>query len=341
MPRQPENGEPEAPARTRPATSVDVARLAGVSRATVSHVLNDQTEKFNAETVERVRNAAAALGYVRSAAGRALARGHSDLIVVVVPSTTFIRLQEVIEVLSADIHERGFSTVVHFSVSRAGGEPQKRLLHLVETMRPVGVVDLGGLAPRDRDLIEKTGCTVLPRGDAFDPNRLIGTMQARHLHERGLTRFAYAFLANVRDDPYGRSRSAAVAAYCSAEGLPEPLRVRVPIEPEGAQEALWAVVERCGRPVGLACYNDEVAIAAVFAARRLGLRVPDEVAVIGAEGPGIGQAVSPRVTTVLGDVPAAVRHIRHLLARTFGGPVPAEGAAAQEDAYTILPGETT
>ncbi len=57
MPSKTENSGPATPPRprARPATSVDVARLAGVSRATVSHVLNDQVERFSADTVERVR----------------------------------------------------------------------------------------------------------------------------------------------------------------------------------------------------------------------------------------------------------------------------------------------
>nr|BFE37348.1 LacI family DNA-binding transcriptional regulator [Actinomadura rugatobispora] len=320
---------------------MDVARLAGVSRATVSHVLNGQTEKFNADTVERVRSAAAELGYVRSTAGRALAMGRSDLVVVVVPYTTFIRLQDVIEVLSSDIAELGFSMVVHFSMSRTKEETPNRLLHLIETLRPAGVVDLGGVSRRELDLIEKTGCAVLPRKLHFDVNHWIGILQARHLHSRGYTELVYAFLSDVRDDPYGRSRSAAVTEFCEAEGLTAPIHVHVPIEPEGAEEALKTVLEQRGRPVGIACFNDEVAVAVVFAAKRLGLSVPGDVAVIGAEGAEIGQAVSPRVTTVKGDVPAAVRHIRYLLAQTFGGPAPSDGIPPQEDAYSILPGETT
>jgi DNA-binding LacI/PurR family transcriptional regulator len=307
----------------------------------VSHVLNGQTEKFNADTIERVRSAAAALGYVRSAAGRALALGRSDLIVVVVPYTTFIRLQDVIEVLSADIHDLGFSMVVHFSMSRTKEETPNRLLHLIETLRPAGVVDLGGVSQRELGLIEETGCAVLPRKPHFDVNYWIGILQARHLYSRGYTEIAYAFLSDVRDDPYGRSRSAAVDEFCEAEGLAAPIHVHVPIEPDGAEEALKAVLDRRGRPVGIACFNDEVAVTVVFAAKRLGLSVPGDIAVIGAEGADIGQAVSPRVTTVKGDVPAAVRHIRYLLARTFGGPPSSGGMGPQEAAYSILPGETT
>ncbi|MEW2355742.1 LacI family DNA-binding transcriptional regulator [Spirillospora sp. NPDC029432] len=340
MPRQPAGGGPSTPPRSRPATSVDVARLAGVSRATVSHVLNDQVERFSEDTVQRVRRAAAELGYVRSAAGRALALGRSDFIIVAVPSATFMRLQDVIEVISADIEELGFTMVAHFALSRGKGS-SNRLRHMVETMRPAGVVDLGGLSPGDRELIMRAGCPVLPQLVRPDVNRWIGTLQARHLHSRGHGEIAYAFLAGGRDDHYGRGRSSAVTAFCASEGLSAPARVHVPIEAEGARRVLEDLVRSRGRPVGIACYNDKVALALVFAAKSLGLAVPRDVAVVGVEGADIGQVVSPRLTTVMSDVAAAVRHFRAALASVYGGGPSPEETTELEDTFVLLPGETT
>ncbi|MBE1536877.1 LacI family DNA-binding transcriptional regulator [Actinomadura algeriensis] len=341
MARQP-TGEPPSTPRARPATSIDVARLAGVSRATVSHVLNGQIERFSEDTVERVRGAAAELGYVRSAAGRALVMGRSDFIIVVVPYATFIRLQDVIEVISADIEELGFTMVVHFDVARGRGTASNRLQHMVETMRPAGVVDLGGLSLADREAITESGCPVLPRRLPSAVNRWIGTLQVRHLHSRGHTEIAYAFLADARDDPYGRGRASAVAAFCEAEGLAPPSRVHVPIEPEGARRVLRELVQARGWPVGIACYNDKVALALVFAAKGLGLAVPADVAVVGVEGADIGQVVSPRLTTVASDVADSVRPFRAALASAYGGRSAADDAAPPlDDAFFLLLGETT
>ena len=67
-------------------TLADVASATGVSTATVSYVLNDKPgQSIPEHTRERVRAAAAELGYVRSGAARALARGRSDLVLLVVP----------------------------------------------------------------------------------------------------------------------------------------------------------------------------------------------------------------------------------------------------------------
>jgi DNA-binding LacI/PurR family transcriptional regulator len=344
VPIRPETGSAATPRRNRRVTSVDVARLAGVSRTTVSDVLNDQrVERYHPETVARVRGAAAELGYVPSAAGRALVMGRSDFVVLVVPHVTYMRFQDIIEALTGHIEEFGFSAVVHFKGRKErGGSGRSRLLSLIDTLRPAGVVDLGGLTAGEAASIERNCCPVIPQEKPVDVNIWIGMLQAEHLHSRGFSEIAYAFLSDARDEPYGRARSVSVADYCASEGLPEPTHLHVPIEPEGAREALAGLIEQRGRPVGIACHNDEVAIAVVYAAHRLGLSVPDEVAVIGVEGGDLGQVVAPRLTTVVGDVAASVQHVRHSLVQTYGrGSASADQIPALEDVFRVLPGETT
>src|SRR5207302_3032403 len=72
-----------SPARKRPPTSLDVARLANVSQSTVSHVLNDvRDSRFSEETRERVLAAAQELGYVPHAMARSLRSGRSNLVIL-------------------------------------------------------------------------------------------------------------------------------------------------------------------------------------------------------------------------------------------------------------------
>jgi DNA-binding LacI/PurR family transcriptional regulator len=334
----------------RRATSVDVARLAGVSRATVSHVLNDQVDRFSQHTVEHVRNAAAALGYVRSAAGRALVMGRSDFVMLVVPYTTFTNLQDIVEVISADIEDLGFTLVVHFSGDgAAGGGSSARLRHTVETLRPAGLVDLGGLSEGDMEVLRRSGCPILPpRSGAYgtatfheDGNVWIGRMQAEHLYARGYTRLAYARLLDRREDPYGRIRADSFAAFCAAMGLAPPVRVEVPLTPDGTAAALDQFVAAAGTPLGLACFSDEVAVALLFAALGRGLAVPADLAVIGVERSKVGQLVSPRLTTVSPNVPASLSAIRSSIAQAYGGtprpPVPPPG----REVFCVVQGETT
>jgi len=340
VPSRPTTKRSAADAGLSPVTSTDIARMAGVSRSTVSLILNDQDARFSPDTVERVRSCAAALGYVRSAAGRALVKGHSDFIVLVVPYATFVKLQEVAEALSADLAELGFSTVVHFNMKPSGDGQPSRLHHLVQTLRPAGVIDLGALSEEDDAFLARVGCPAFPRRDV-EYNTRIGRVQAAHLYERGYTRLAYAFLSDDRDDPFGAGRAAGVAEFCAARGLPEPALIHVPIEADGAAAALTGLLAASGRPVGIACYNDEVAVALLFAAARLGVAVPGDAAIMGAEGFSIGQVISPRLTTVVSDVAQILAHIRHSIAGAFGrSGAPAE-VPTPADAYSVLPGETT
>jgi DNA-binding LacI/PurR family transcriptional regulator len=330
----------QSPVPATPVTSTDIARMAGVSRSTVSLILNDRDARFSPDTVRRVRECAAALGYVRSAAGRTLVRGHSDFVVVIVPYTTFVKLQDVVETLSADLAELGFSVVVHFSVKRADDVRPSRLHHLVKALRPAGVIDLGGLSPDDGAFLEAAGCPVFPRSEP-EFNTRIGRVQAEHLHARGHTRMAYAFLSDARDDPYGAQRATGVAEFCAARGLPRPAQLHVPIEPDGAMRALAALLQAGPRPTAVACYNDEVAVALVFAAQRLGLAVPGDLAIMGAEGYSIGQAVTPRLTTVVSDVATILAHIRYSLAEAYDGLAAPGEVPGPESAYSLLLGETT
>jgi DNA-binding LacI/PurR family transcriptional regulator len=307
----------------------------------VSHVLNGQGGRFNADTVQRVRSAAAELGYVRSAAGRALVTGHSDFIVLVIPYATFITMQDVVETVTADIEALGFAVVVHFNGAREAQVGSRRLRHMIETLRPAGLVHLGGVSDGDFDFALGAGCPVVPEAPDSLTDRRIGHLQAEHLHSRGYRRIAYAFLSDNREDPYGAARAAAVARYCAERGLAAPPRVDVPIDPEGARQALAALLAECGRPLGVACHDDKVALALVFAAQRRGLRVPADLAVVGVEGADVGQIVTPRLTSVVTDVSAGVRRIQYALGRAFGTHAPARPDFDPEKACRVLPGETT
>lgn len=327
------------------ATSVDVARLAGVSRSTVSHVLNGQVARFSAETVERVREAAAHLGYVPSAAGRSLVLGRSDLVVLAVPNTTLTNVQDIIEAIAADLDDLGYSVVVHFDRGGAPTDNLSRLQHVVETLRPAGLVDLGSLRPADLELLERQGCPVLsPRGEYVEGvdqgNGAIARRQAEHLIERGYTSLAFALLVDRRDDPFGRMRATVLADVCADSGLAPPSVISVPLDPAGAQTAVCELLRTRGRPVGVACSNDEVALAVTFAAGALRATVPGDVGVVGVGGSSVGQLVTPRLSTVAFDVRTTVGSIRQAIAHRLGGAPEAPGPIP-EGTFAVLHGDTT
>ena len=288
---------------TRP-TSWDVARLAGVSRSTVSQILNGNDDRFPQETRDRVTTAAAELAYRPSRAGRSLVSGVSDLIVVVVPNVTFGRhLQDAVDSIANSSASRGMSVVVRY----AGNDPVATLTAVLD-LRPAIVIDLGVFDDETRSQIERSGIIAVPEQSKVsemleNPNHLIGRLQVRHLLETPGRRLVSALLIDTRLDTFGPDRLQGVMDEAAALGAEPPIAIRIPLTLAGAVEALTAIVQaNPGVPLGVCCYNDDVAIAVIAAARELGLSVPSQVAVVGVDRTEIGQLIEPRLTSVSVDL---------------------------------------
>ncbi|MFE5671019.1 LacI family DNA-binding transcriptional regulator [Agromyces sp. NPDC056523] len=333
----------------RQATSFDVARAAGVSRSTVSQVLNGDG-RFPAETRAKVIAAAEGLNYRPSRAGRALVTGLSDIVVVLVPNATFgPHLQDSIDRITNASATAGLSVVVRF-----GRPDEQATLISVLDLRPTAVVDLGVLSQPQRMQLEAAGIRSVPSasrrphaGDDADPfDILIGRLQVRELVHRGPRTIVYAALADDRLDPFGPPRREGIRREAAKLGLREPLEIRVPLDLDGATSALVEVLnEANSAPVGLACYNDDVAIAVIAAVRRLGKSIPQDVAVVGVDRTDIGQLVSPRLTTIAIDMATLMdyfvtelRTIRHGSADE-----PDDGSQAHDPSALVhlIRGETT
>ncbi|WP_062289180.1 LacI family DNA-binding transcriptional regulator [Demequina phytophila] len=271
---------------------------AGVSRATVSQILNGRAHLFAPSTVDKVTAAAEELDYRPSVAARALVTGHSDIAVLVVPYVTFgPHLQAIIDDLADRLSTIGLLLVVEFV--RHDVTP---LLRLVDQLRPALVIDLAALSPRQRDALRHSGA-VVPGGEYARDE--VGALQVRHLVERGAVRVDYALLADSRDDAYGPARVRAAQDECARLGLPAPRVLRIRADVEAAEDALRSLAVDSG-PTAIACYNDDIGSVLVTAAGRLGLRVPGDLSVIGMDDSLTSRVCVPALTTITMDLAGAV-----------------------------------
>ncbi|HWS32908.1 MAG TPA: LacI family DNA-binding transcriptional regulator [Actinoplanes sp.] len=316
------------------ATSSDVARLAGVSRATVSHILNGRGQRFTAETHEKVRRAVEELRYRPSPAGRALVRGRSDLVLALIPYTTFgTNLQDAVDRMTAEAAGLGLQVVVRLTGPDLSGV-RAALLDL----RPAAVVDWDTLTGADRDTLRAAGIVVIDAASG-DLNHEIGRLLAGAVLGRGPRTLVYAALADPRSDIFGPDRYAGMTAEAAARGLGAPARVVVPLDRAGASAALRPLLDGA-EPLAIGCYNDDVAIAVLAAVRDHGRRVPDDVTVAGVDHTPIGQLVSPRLTTIHIESDHLTGSLTRLLAEALGTPVgPAAGPSAPT--LRVIPGETS
>ena len=201
-------------------TSADVARYAGLSRATVSQVLNGHAHRFAADTAERVLRAAEELGYQPSAAGRMLRSGSSDFVIALVPNTTFGgNLQDIFDTVTDLLAQRGL-TLGAKAVHAVPGIPGPHLGRHAAAGRAVASALLrrgeggaqGARRPRLRHHVRRK-----PQlRDRADSKRSTSS-------SRGYRRLAFAHLRDSRQDPYGTDREVAVADVCAAAGLAAPV----------------------------------------------------------------------------------------------------------------------
>lgn len=279
------------------AKSEDVARHAGVSRGAVSQILNGRGQRFSEATRERVLAAAAELDYQPSAAGRALANGSSDFVIVLIPNTTFgSNLQGLFEGATSVLAEHGLTLVLHLSTESAAA-----LGRLVAGIKPRAVISLVPFGEEERALLVSRSIVAIdPAPQIRDTTDLeIGRLQARHLISKGFDVLAAASLTDQRQDPFGHGRVEGILEVCAVAGLPTPIELHLGINLDEATRVLDALP--AGR-VGIACYNDDVALTLLSAARRAGRSVPGELGLIGMDNTALSQVSIPRLTTIAYDL---------------------------------------
>ena len=286
------------PEKLRPATAADVAALAGVSRATVSHILSGRDARFPDDTKNRVKQAASQLRYRPWASGRSLVRGRSDTIVVLLPGATIagMKIQEAIEGITQGLASPGSNVVLRI----ADADPDSTVEALIN-LQPMAVVDTGALPQRAHTRLQELGIMTVPDGSrplrhhGMTVDSAIAEMQVSELVRRGTRRIVYAGLADARRDVFGPGRIAALTAACERRGLEPPLHIPVPLNIEKTMERM---AEIGPLPVGIAAYNDETAAAVLGASARLGLSIPEDVSVIGFDNSDIARLWTPRITTI-------------------------------------------
>ncbi|MBO0982660.1 LacI family DNA-binding transcriptional regulator [Rathayibacter sp. SD072] len=303
----------------RPATSADVARHAGVSRSTVSNILNGNVSRFPERTRQKVLDSARALDYQPSFAGRSLVSGRSDTIVVLVANAVFAaHFQNAVERVTRNTRQIGGNVVI-----RVAGESPRATSEAIAGLRPLAVVDFGVLSSGERAWLEDRGTLIVPSiardqtGTSRDGG--ISSLQASALLEHQPKGLWFAAPANLDRDPYIPSRYEALQRVAADAGLPRTELLSLDLTVESGISALRAVLATSST-AGIACYNDDVALTLLAAARELGIDVPGTIAVAGVDNSPVGQMWSPRLTTIdtdlVGMVDAIAVELRILLGET-------------------------
>ncbi len=312
-------------------TLADVARRAGVALSTVSAVLNNRSDCFvSKKTRQRILKAAEELGYRPNYLARSLAKGKTEtigLVIYEVSNPYFACLADEIE---RHVQQAGYQLLL--CTNRGVGEIDDRSnLELLSNQRVDGILLWASRYPpegytvplpkkvKSRLPIVVLGYRTLDKTDYVAIDREAGTYQAtKHLIGLGHQRIGY--LAPPWGATPDHPKFAGVRKALQEAGLPEPVIILSEGHTrEAGRLAVKRFYEEHSLPTALVCYNDLVAIGAYRGLRDLGLRVPDDVALVGFDGIEEGEYLDPPLTSVV--VPVATlsqRAVEFLLRRING-----------------------
>ncbi len=285
----------------------DIAEAAGVSHSTVSRALSD-SPLVKAETKARIRRLAQEMGYTPDAIARSLVTQRTQTIGIVVTTITDPFVAEVVQGIEDTAHEHGYSVILASSAA----EPERELaaVEMLRAKRVDGVVvtssRVGALYLAH---LERIGVPVVLVNNHNQQsgrytfsvsvdNQHGGHLATAHLIRRGHRRIAYVSGPANHSDDAGR-----LAGYRRAleeAGLPFEAALVVPGNGrlDGGERALYVLKDLDAPPTAVFCYNDMTAIGLLSAARRLGIQVPRELAVVGFDDIPLAAHVCPPLTTI-------------------------------------------
>ncbi|BAN25820.1 LacI family DNA-binding transcriptional regulator [Caballeronia insecticola] len=284
----------------------DVARLAGVSKMTVSRVLAGHSVAL--ATRERVQKAIDELGYVADAAAGALSSGRSEFVAVLVPSLASSNFSDTVRGLSASLEPHGLQLLIGDTDYHLDRE--ERLVRSMLRHQP-RCIALTGSRHTDatRTLLRRSGVPVVEMWDApSDPidaavgfsNVSAARAMVRYLADKGFERIG--FLGGASElDRRGLDRLKGFRAQMKALGFDDDRVIRLgdsPITMSHGAPAMSALLEQWPDTQAVMCVSDMSAFGAIMECHRRGLSVPDDIAIAGFGNFEVAACCTPSITTV-------------------------------------------
>lgn len=282
-----------------------VAEAARVSRITASRALRGE-RRVGAELVKRVAEAAARLGYVPDPAARALASARSNTVVVLIPLLSNNLFVDLLEAVHRTLHPAGYHILI--GVTHYRPQEEEALLTSYLVQRPAGLLVTGfDRTPQCRKLIEQSGvpCVHLMETSQDPAQYCVGFSQTKagqeltdHLLQIGRRRIAFAA---AQLDPRVMKRLQGYRQSLSAAGCYNPALELLNPKPSSLAlggELLETLLQEHPEVDAIFFCNDDLAQGGLLAAMRLGIKVPEQVAIAGFNDLAGSEQMWPPLTTV-------------------------------------------
>lgn len=292
-------------------TIKDVARVAGVSTQTVSRVLNDRSD-VSVDTRARVQQVITGLGYSPNVFARNLSRGRSNTLGVIGYGLVYYGSSSVLTGIESKVNELGYSLTLslidHVEPSRV-----ERIIYDLLSRRVEGIIWAVPADVNNFDWIEEkfskiqTPVIYINKGptdsdfiSALD-NRLGGKVAAEHLIEQGYKRIGIitgpGSWWEAQERLAGWREAVIAAGYSDVDSL----IVEGGWDPPSGDVGFHKLLDRDPDIDAIFVSNDQMALGALQAARRLGLRVPEDIGVVGFDDIPEAAYFYPSLTTMRQD----------------------------------------
>lgn len=300
----------------------DIARIAGVSKKTVSRVIND-SPLLTGETRDKVKAVIEQLGYVPNPQARALALGHNFLIGLVHDNPNAQMILNMQQGILEGLRGTEFAMVVQ-PVNRSSPTLVEDMREFIVRQRLYGIVILPPISENDAvaKMCMETGCRYVRMGSAVldDSEHMVASNDrdavkdaTRYLIQQGHKRIA------IVTGPQGfRSATERLAGFEDALSeagikLPRSHRAEGEYTFDSGLVATEQLLDLSPRPTAIFASNDEMAAAVLYAARLRGIAVPDELSIVGFDDTPIASRIWPPLTTVRWPIVAMGRSAAHKL----------------------------
>ncbi|EOX4956151.1 substrate-binding domain-containing protein [Vibrio alginolyticus] len=288
------------------ATMKDIAKLAGVSTSTVSHVIN-KTRFVSEEISERVNNAAKELNYAPSALARSLKVNRTKTIGMLVTTSTNPFFGEVVKGVERSCYQKGYSLIL--CNTEGDNERMRQSINTLLQKRVDGLILMCSSLEGERiDVFERypdIPVVVMDWGpmlftsDKIQDNSLRGGyLAAKYLIDCGHTEIGcitgplIKHQAQMRYEGYKRAMNEAGLEF-NANWI-----IESDFECEGGYQAFKKMAQRGALPSSIFVSNDMMAMGVINAANELDIKVPDDLSIIGYDDIHIAKFMSPSLTTI-------------------------------------------
>ncbi len=284
-------------------TRADVARFAGVSSAVVSYVVNDGPRQVSAKTAAKVLDAVRVLGYRPNASARALRSGSTKLLGLVVPEIGNPLFAEMAVAIESAAAGRGYAVLLTSSESDPAAERRHivnltdrqidGLLLMTNMSRPdLASLPLQGVPTVLLDTFQEISGFASVGLDAFAGAYDAVTHLARHGHA------SIALIIGGDAAPGGELRERGWLQATRDAGLPDGPIAREPWSRAGGYQAGRRLFGGTTHPTAVFVSSDVQAVGLLLAINEIGLRVPDDVAIISFDGTDASAYTFPKLTVV-------------------------------------------